>query len=49
MKRVLSLAAALGSVVAQYDTVNTSLPVVDLGYEIYRAASYNVSLLLHTQ
>lgn len=34
-------AALLGAVVAQ----NTTLPQVDLGYEIYRAASFNVSVL----
>ncbi|KAF1973500.1 acetylcholinesterase precursor [Bimuria novae-zelandiae CBS 107.79] len=41
MKRVMVLAATLGTACAQYDAGNTSLPVVDLGYEIHRASSYN--------
>jgi hypothetical protein len=42
MVKLLGAAAALlGTVAAQ----NTSLPVVDLGYEIYRASSFNVSVV----
>ncbi len=40
MLRTLGFAALLGAVLAQ----NTSLPTVDLGYEMYRAADFNVSL-----
>jgi hypothetical protein len=45
MKVLLGFAAALGTVSAQYstgDNGNASLPVVDLGYEMYRASGYNV-------
>jgi hypothetical protein len=45
MKGLLGFAAALGTVSAQYSTGgngNASLPVVDLGYEMYRASGYNV-------
>jgi hypothetical protein len=38
MRRVLGTAALVAAVCAQ----NSSLPTVDLGYEIYRASSYNV-------
>jgi len=39
MVRLLgAVAALLGAVYAQ----NTSLPTVDLGYEIYRASGFNV-------
>lgn len=40
--KVFGLAVVLGTAAAQYAPVNTSLPVVDLGYEIYRASAYNV-------
>ena len=36
-------AALLGAVSGQYST-NGSLPVVDLGYEIYQASNFNVRL-----
>ena len=42
MKSLLGPLALLGGVCAQ----NTSLPVVDLGYEIYRASGYNVGLFV---
>jgi hypothetical protein len=45
MKTVFGLAAALGTVAAQYEAGNASLPTVDLGYEIYQASGYNVSLV----
>ncbi|KAL5447840.1 hypothetical protein PMIN07_001888 [Paraphaeosphaeria minitans] len=44
MKGLLGIAASLGAVSAQYSTgdgANASLPIVDLGYEIYRATGYN--------
>ena len=44
MKTFLGVVAALGTVAAQYEAGNGSLPVVDLGYEIYQASGYNVSL-----
>lgn len=45
MLKLLGAAALLGAVYAQ----NSSLPEVDLGYEVYRAAGFNVrsSLILH--
>ncbi|KAF2444208.1 carboxylesterase family protein-like protein [Karstenula rhodostoma CBS 690.94] len=46
MKGLLSFAVALGAASAQYSTGgngSTPLPVVDLGYEIYRATGYNDS------
>ena len=42
MLRLLSVAALFGAVYAQ----NSSLPEVDLGYEVYRAAGFNVSMSL---
>ncbi len=44
MLRTLGFAALLGAALAQ----NTSLPTVDLGYEIYRAADFNVSLFQYS-
>lgn len=42
MFMLLSVIALLGAVHAQ----GSSLPEVDLGYEIYRAGSFNVSVYL---
>lgn len=44
MFRALSVAALFGAVYGQNATQNTSLPTIDLGYEIYRAASFNVRI-----
>jgi acetylcholinesterase len=41
MLTLLGVAALLGSVYAQ----NASLPQIDLGYEIYRAAGFNVRVI----
>lgn len=43
MLKLLSAATLLGAVFAQN---SSSLPTVDLGYEIYRAATFNVCLSL---
>jgi len=40
LRLLLSVAALFGAVFAQ----NSSLPEVDLGYEVYRAADFNVSM-----
>lgn len=41
MFKLFSAAALLGAAFAQ-NSNSTSLPTVDLGYEIYRAATFNV-------
>lgn len=40
MVKLLSTAALFGVALAQYNT--TSLPTVDLGYEIHQASNFNV-------
>jgi hypothetical protein len=43
MMKIAVAATLLGSAYAQYETTaNSSLPVVDLGYEIHQASSFNV-------
>lgn len=41
MMNILATAALVGAALAAQ---NTSLPKVDLGYEIYQAASFNVNI-----
>jgi hypothetical protein len=40
MVKLLSTAALFGAALAQYNT--SSLPTVDLGYEIHQASNFNV-------
>jgi hypothetical protein len=39
-----SIQAILSSLIAAH-TIFDSLPIVDLGYELYRASTFNVSIL----
>jgi acetylcholinesterase len=46
MLKFWSAAALLGAVYAQQSA--TTLPTVDLGYEVYRAAGFNVRILTNS-